>query len=362
MKWFSKVLAVALAVGFLLGTSSTRADLEVSGTVRIHSVAEFEAPLTPHGTWVTVASFGRCWRPAHVAVEWRPYSVGYWEWTDLGWYWATDEPWGWACYHYGRWMLDPTYGWVWVPGIEWAPAWVSWRFGGGYCGWAPLAPVGVVIAPTTFVFVEERHFYHRHHPRTVIVNNTTVINKTRIIGGVKHEERQIAGVGRQRVVVNEGPSVGAIQSATGQTIQRTPIREAVQRTPAPSGTTPAPTQSVPAQPPATRPTVPETRAPERRTPPPETRTTPAPETRPPVPEKRPVAPETRTAPPAPRTVPSPPPRTPPPETRTAPGERSPVRGREHIAPAPPRPPAVSPREAERRAAAGRPWRQEREGR
>jgi hypothetical protein len=31
-------------------------------------------------------------------------------------------------------------GWVWVPGTRWAPAWVSWRSGDGYYGWAPLPP------------------------------------------------------------------------------------------------------------------------------------------------------------------------------------------------------------------------------
>ena len=31
-------------------------------------------------------------------------------------------------------------GWVWVPGYTWAPAWVSWRYGDGYAGWAPLPP------------------------------------------------------------------------------------------------------------------------------------------------------------------------------------------------------------------------------
>jgi len=34
---------------------------------------------------------------------------------------VSDEPWGWACYHYGTWVDDPAVGWVWVPGVEWAP-------------------------------------------------------------------------------------------------------------------------------------------------------------------------------------------------------------------------------------------------
>ncbi len=62
--------------------------------------------------------------------------------TDDGWTWVADpsEPWGWATYHYGRWTNLDGIGWVWVPGYTWAPAWVSWRYGGGYCGWAPLPP------------------------------------------------------------------------------------------------------------------------------------------------------------------------------------------------------------------------------
>ena len=60
--------------------------------------------------------------------------------TDQGWAWVSDEPWGWATYHYGRWANIDGFGWIWVPGYRWAPAWVSWRYGGGYCGWAPLPP------------------------------------------------------------------------------------------------------------------------------------------------------------------------------------------------------------------------------
>jgi hypothetical protein len=37
-------------------------------------------------------------------------------------------------------------GWVWVPGDEWAPAWVEWRVGGGLVGWVPLGPQGVATA------------------------------------------------------------------------------------------------------------------------------------------------------------------------------------------------------------------------
>lgn len=354
MKCFSKLFCAALTTGLLLSPLSTCADLEVSGDVRIHSAAEFDAPLAPYGSWITVGRYGRCWRPANIGPDWRPYCNGDWEWTDCGWYWASEEPWSWACYHYGSWTLDPTYGWVWVPGIEWAPAWVSWRFGGGYCGWAPLGPRGVVLAPSLFVFVEDRHFREHHRRNTVIVNNTTIINRTKVINNIKHEERQIAGVGRQRVVVNEGPGAAVIERGTGKKIERTPIREAVRRTPAPHLATRGTTPTRSAEPARSQPAVPETRRPEART-------VPEREARTPASQPREFFPETRTPPPETRTVPPPQTRTPPLETRIPPSERGPVRSRE-MTPPPPRAPVMSPRESERRGSAGRGWQRERERR
>ena len=155
-------VVLLLVVHFSGGISRALADLEVSASVQIHAKAEFDAPLGAHGTWVEIGSYGRCWHPAGVAVAWRPYCSGEWVWTDCGWYWQSEEPWGWACYHYGYWVEDPAYGWVWVPGVEWAPAWVSWRVGGGYVGWAPMAPPGFFFAARpraeAFVFVGSVHF------------------------------------------------------------------------------------------------------------------------------------------------------------------------------------------------------------
>jgi hypothetical protein len=83
MNWF-KVFSLALMAGVCLSPFPICADLEVSADLRIHSVADFEAPLALHGTWGTMGNLGRCWRPAHIALDWRPYCNGYWEWTDLG--------------------------------------------------------------------------------------------------------------------------------------------------------------------------------------------------------------------------------------------------------------------------------------
>jgi len=123
-------------------------DVDASASV---SFDTFHGALAPYGEWVVVGGYGRVWRP-HVAAGWRPYYYGRWEWTNEGWLWVSDEPWGWAAYHYGRWNHDPYYGWVWVPGYQWAPAWVSWRYSGDVVGWAPLAPgVSVYVSVTPFV-------------------------------------------------------------------------------------------------------------------------------------------------------------------------------------------------------------------
>src|SRR5216117_5565 len=111
-----------------------------SPVVVIQTESDFYEPLIPHGEWVVVGSYGRCWRPTRVEFGWRPYAEGHWRRTDAGWYWVSDEPWAWATYHYGRWDWSPQFGWYWVPQTQWAPAWVSWHQGGGYVGWAPLHP------------------------------------------------------------------------------------------------------------------------------------------------------------------------------------------------------------------------------
>ena len=64
-------------------------------------------------------------------------------------------------YHYGRWVLERRMGWFWMPGDEWAPAWVDWRHGGDYVGWAPLPPDEVIDEydddPAYWVFVPPRY-------------------------------------------------------------------------------------------------------------------------------------------------------------------------------------------------------------
>ncbi|HNK45662.1 MAG TPA: hypothetical protein PKL17_12810, partial [Pseudomonadota bacterium] len=110
---------------------------------------DFRDALAPYGQWVQSAQYGSVWVPSpeSVGADFTPYySGGRWNYTDYGWTWVSEYNWGWAPFHYGRWITLPGYGWTWVPGRIWGPAWVHWRTGGGYVGWAPLPPRGMVIA------------------------------------------------------------------------------------------------------------------------------------------------------------------------------------------------------------------------
>lgn len=121
--------------------------------------------LNPWGQWVVVTGFGTVWRPhAHVVgADFYPYFTGgHWVYSEYGWTWTSNWEWGWVPFHHGRWFFSTEYGWVWIPGDVWGPAWVEWRFGGGYVGWVPLGPPGfhAAYAPR-WCWLQARHL-HRH--------------------------------------------------------------------------------------------------------------------------------------------------------------------------------------------------------
>jgi hypothetical protein len=226
-------ICVGLAAGLFAVNSNAAVGVTFSAGINIHAAGDFYDPLAEYGTWENVGSYGRCWHPARVDSGWRPYADGHWEWTDCGWYWVSDEPWSWACYHYGSWAFDPSYGWVWIPGTEWAPAWVTWRESPDYIGWAPCGPRGAVLAPSLFCFVDIHHFSGSHHPRDFIVNDRTVIERTRVIStNVRRENRTFEGRS-ERVVINSGPSMEVVQKATGTRFSPRPVREIVRQEPLP---------------------------------------------------------------------------------------------------------------------------------
>lgn len=104
----------------------------------VRDVRLFYEKLTPYGDWVHLDPHGWVWVPPALTPAWRPYTIGRWAYTEVGMTWVSALAWGWATFHYGRWTFNTQYGWVWVPGTVWAPAWVVWQVGNGWVGWAPL--------------------------------------------------------------------------------------------------------------------------------------------------------------------------------------------------------------------------------
>ncbi|HEX7078120.1 MAG TPA: DUF6600 domain-containing protein [Candidatus Eisenbacteria bacterium] len=193
------ILALAVAIAAALGGCATTY-YDQSPATESYDDADygyFYDALSPYGAWYNVSPYGWCWTPYDVPVGWHPYTDGEWVYTDWGWTWLADEPWGWAPYHYGRWTYDHYYGWIWVPGNIWAPAWVAWRYGDGWVGWAPLPPdvgwqVGVGLdfgsydldrdlGPYRWSFCREADFTTTR-VRTVVIprsRNVTLLRTTR---------------------------------------------------------------------------------------------------------------------------------------------------------------------------------------
>ena len=170
------------------------------------SYSDFYNYLAPYGQWIEDPRYGYVWSP-NVDESFRPsYTNGYWAMTDYGNTWISEYQWGWACFHYGRWTFDAYYGWLWVPGTNWGPAWVSWRYGNGCYGWAPLAP-GYEFTPNPiedyacprdwWVFIPYRYLYTGNYYNyyygsqgngtiykgTVVMDNTYTANNITYVAG-----------------------------------------------------------------------------------------------------------------------------------------------------------------------------------
>ena len=180
----------------------------------------FFAELSRFGEWFETRDYGFVWQPMTLETnpEWRPYTRGRWVNSDQGWTWLSEEPFGWAVYHYGRWVLLAQHGWVWVPGDDWAPAWVSWRQNDTYLGWAPLPPetlydevydydsgidLAYDVSPEYYNFVPVDHFYEPVHshcvPRTTVV---TIIISTRNVTRFSMRENHVHCGGPEFAWVN----------------------------------------------------------------------------------------------------------------------------------------------------------------
>lgn len=202
----------------------------VNAQGRSVSLQTFYDELSYHGDWINNPDYGYVWRP-NVGNDFRPYYTnGRWLMTEYGNTWVSDYSWGWAPFHYGRWFYDDYDGWIWLPDTEWGPAWVDWRTGGGYYGWAPLGPrmsininIGRRYYPDNYwVFIPQRHIYYtggyynywQPNRNVVIIRNTTIINNVYI-------DRS-----NRNVRYNSGPRADDIRRATRQTVRVHKIADA----------------------------------------------------------------------------------------------------------------------------------------
>lgn len=196
--------------------------------------AQIMASLTPFGDWVVAGRWGRVWAPRGMPANWRPYTYGHWTVASDVWTWHSDWRWGWAAFHYGRWTYDVTYGWVWVPGDVWAPAWVVWRDSGGYVGWAPAPPgystfgFGVVAGlPSAYwCFVDRRYIGRRGLRRRLIAPARVprYVRRSRVRTGARPAappRGAFTGVRRARSAA--GPAVAPVPA---RAVPALPAREA----------------------------------------------------------------------------------------------------------------------------------------
>ncbi len=210
------------------------------------SYQSFYDALSPYGQWIDNPQYGYVWMP-NVGPDFKPYaSNGNWVYTDGGWTWASNYPWGWATFHYGRWFYEDGYGWMWIPGNEWAPAWVSWRQSPDYFGWAPLGPsVSINVAvgggynppPHYWSFVPQQYvtsphvnnYYVSEQQNVTIINNTTVIHNTTIVNNTVNNTTIVNNnVTNNHVTVNNyagGPDPAQVSRVTGTPLRPVALRE-----------------------------------------------------------------------------------------------------------------------------------------
>ncbi len=227
-----------------------------SGALRAQEVDVnfFYTSLQDKGDWFSTDKYGYVFQPRRATQDraWRPYVDGHWGYTDQGWTWISNEDFGWATYHYGRWALIANTGWVWVPGDQWGPAWVSWRtpprYSPGttvttvvteadsdYIGWAPLPPeaafevsVGFTgrvdeeyeIGPANYCFVPTRSFTAPVLTAVIVPVNRNVVFISRTVNVTNISRVDRGGVA---VVFNRGPEVTTIERVVQHPVQRLTI-------------------------------------------------------------------------------------------------------------------------------------------
>ncbi len=192
----------------------------------------FYTALDPYGDWDEVEGYGPVFLPREAQQDrnWRPYTDGEWVRSEQGWTWRSNEPHGWATSHYGRWVRHLREGWMWVPGSEWAPAWVSWRKSETHIGWAPLPPEAYSgrgfnssvdeyydIGARNYNFVpRERFGAGRTYVGRIVdtERNVTIIQNTVNVTNITYR-----GTGNNAMIVNEGPDMEFVNARSTTPVQ-----------------------------------------------------------------------------------------------------------------------------------------------
>lgn len=185
------------------------------------ALSDFRPALDPYGSWMDHPTYGTVWIPSPrvVGSDFSPYvSAGRWALDDAGnWVWMSDYPFGGVVFHYGRWIWVAGTGWAWVPGYEYAPAWVTWRVptssSYAYVGWAPMGPDyiwygGYAVSfwygvYTPWIYCHSSYVFHDHVHHHVVRNPATVNHLNH------HTRSYVPANPSARVAARTGPPLGA---------------------------------------------------------------------------------------------------------------------------------------------------------
>ncbi len=216
----------AVAAILFAGTLAFLAPRPASATWSV-SISYFHHELAPYGRWVSTAAYGEVWCPTVVAAGWQPYLNGEWAYTDYGWTWVSYDPFGADPFHYGTWVWIDSYGWSWVPGFVWGPAWVTWAYTDSYIGWACLPPSfditvagyagsPIVVPQNQYVFVPVNSFVGTtvSSVRVPIQQNASILTQA-------HKATRFSVSGG--IVRASDPPPSFVQRVTGKTLHRTSL-------------------------------------------------------------------------------------------------------------------------------------------
>lgn len=217
VKAFGKLIHAAMLI-LLLVPAAYKTNARAAETV---TYEVFYDNLSPFGKWLKDDINGYVWVPK-VEIGFRPYFTnGSWKMTEYGSTWVSLYTWGWAPFHYGRWIFDSLYGWVWIPGLDWGPAWVVWRSDGEYYSWTPLTPgfsisqsfsPDYLVPADWWVFIPKRYLLNtafQKYAKSSAKNNVTMLKSTRVINNTytANSKNYICGPRAQEYAKSTGQQV-----------------------------------------------------------------------------------------------------------------------------------------------------------